>query len=113
YDTQNGLVLSQKPVSSKAGEIQGIRQLIDMINVKCAIITLDALHCQRETLEKIREKKAHIVVQVKKNQPGLWEAVQSQFQAMFDAGKEKIVTEIKQEVHGRREERYVFQLKPH
>ncbi|MDE9570815.1 ISAs1 family transposase [Xenorhabdus bovienii] len=112
YDTQNGLVLSQNPVLNKAGEIQGIRQLIDIINVKGAIITLDALHCQRETLEKISEKKAHVVVQVKKNQPHLWDAVQSQFQVVFDAGKEKIVTEIKQEAHGRREARYVFQLKP-
>ncbi|MDE9461519.1 ISAs1 family transposase [Xenorhabdus bovienii] len=68
--------LLRRLTCSKAGEIQGIRQLIDIINVKGAIITLDALHCQRETLEKIREKKAHFVVQVKKNQPGLWEAVQ-------------------------------------
>ncbi|MDE9458602.1 ISAs1 family transposase [Xenorhabdus bovienii] len=40
YDTQNGLVLSQKLVSSKAGEIQGIRQLIDIINVKGVISSL-------------------------------------------------------------------------
>jgi len=38
--------------------------------------------------------------------------VQSQFQAVFDARKEKVVTEIAQEIHGRKEERYVFQLKP-
>ncbi len=75
-------------------------------------MTLDALHCQRETLEKISEEKAHVVVQVKKNQPRLWESVQSQFQRVFEAGKEKIITEIKQESHGRREERYMFQLKP-
>ncbi|MDE1485369.1 transposase [Xenorhabdus bovienii] len=40
YDTQNGLVLSQKLVSSKAGEIQGIRQLIDITNVKGVISSL-------------------------------------------------------------------------
>ncbi|CEK22829.1 protein of unknown function [Xenorhabdus nematophila AN6/1] len=53
-----------------------------------------------------------MVVQVKKNQPNLWDAVQSQFQAVLDAGKEQVITEIRQEAHGRREERYVFQLKP-
>ncbi len=53
-----------------------------------------------------------MVVSVKKNQPNLWDAVQSQFQAVLDAGKEQVITEIRQEAHGRREERYVFQLKP-
>ena len=111
YDVENGLVLSQKPTATKNGEISVVRQMLDVLNLKDAVITLDALHCQRETLLKISDKKAHIVVQVKKNQPSLWEAVQSQFQAVFDAGKEKVISEAKQEAHGRKEERYVFQLK--
>lgn len=111
YDTERGLVLSQKPTSTKNGEINIVRQMLDVLNVKGSVITLDALHCQRETLEKISEKKAHVVVQVKKNQPKLRDAVVEQFQSVFDAGKEKIITEIKQERHGRKEERYVFQLK--
>ncbi|MBD2798260.1 ISAs1 family transposase [Xenorhabdus sp. 18] len=112
YDTEAGLVLSQKATATKNGEISIVRQMLDMLNLKGSIVTLDALHCQHETLEKISEKKAHVVVQVKRNQPNLWNAVQSQFQAVFDAGKEQVMTEIKQEAHGRREERYVFQLKP-
>lgn len=111
YDTERGLVLSQKPTATKNGELSVVRQLIDIINVKGSIITIDALHCQRETLEKIAEKKAHVVVQVKNNQPKLRKAVMEQFQAVFDAGKEKVVSEIKEKRHGRQEERYVFQLK--
>uniref|UniRef100_UPI000A32AA46 ISAs1 family transposase n=1 Tax=Xenorhabdus beddingii TaxID=40578 RepID=UPI000A32AA46 len=107
YDTERGLVLSQKATATKKGEIRVVCQMLDILNLKGSIVT-----CQRETLEKISEKKAHVVVQVKKNQPKLWAAIQSQFQAVFDAGKEKIVTEVKQEAHGRKEERYVFQLKP-
>ncbi len=112
YDTEAGLVLSQKATATKNGEISTVRQMLNILNLKGSIVTLDALHCQRETLEKISEKKAHVVVQVKKNQPNLWDVVQSQFQAVFDAGKEQVITEIRQEAHGRREERYVFQLKP-
>ena len=52
------------------------------------------------------------MVQVKNNQPKLYQAVQSQFQSLFDAQKEKIVVEHKESGHGRQEERYVFQLKP-
>lgn len=112
YDTENGLVLSQQPAATKNGEINVVRQMLDIINVKGAVLTFDALHCQTETLEKIADKKAHVVVQVKKNQPKLYEAVHSQFQAIFDSGKEKIVSETIEKAHGREEKRYVYQVKP-
>ena len=111
YDTENGLVLSQKATPNKKGEIETVKEMLDILELKGAVVTLDALHCQRETLEKISEKKAHVVVQVKKNQPKLYQAVQSQFQTLFDAQKEKITVEHKKSGHGRQEERYVFQLK--
>lgn len=62
YDTERGLVLSQKPTATKNGEINVVRQMLDIINIKGSIVTVDALHCQRKTLEKIAEKKAHVVV---------------------------------------------------
>lgn len=108
YDTENGLVLSQKATPSKKGEIATVREMLEVLNLNGAVVTLDALHCQRETLEQIQDKKAPVVVQVKHNQCKLPEAVQSQFQAVFDAGKEKIVVEHKETGHGRKEERYVF-----
>jgi predicted transposase YbfD/YdcC len=111
YDTENGLVLSQKATPSKKGEIDTVKAMLDVLNLKGAVVTFDALHCQRETLEKISEKKAHVVVQVKRNQPNLYKAVQSQFQVLFDAQKEKIIVEHSESGHGRKEERYVFQLK--
>ncbi len=106
YDTENGLVLSQKATPNKKGEIETVKEMLDILELKGAVVTLDALHCQRETLQKISEKKAHVVVQVKKNQPKLYQAVQSQFQALFDAQKEKIVVEHKESGHGRAVERH-------
>ncbi|WP_114146568.1 ISAs1 family transposase, partial [Vibrio cholerae] len=64
-----GLVLSQKATPNKKGEIETVKDMLDILELKGAVVTLDALHCQRETLEKISEKKAHVVVQVKNNQP--------------------------------------------
>lgn len=75
-DADNGLVLSQKPTATKNGEISVVQQMLDVLNLKGSVITLDALHCQRETLEKISARKAHVAVQVKKNQPKLWDAKQ-------------------------------------
>lgn len=57
YDTERGLVLSQKPTETKTGEISVVRQMIDILNVKGSVITVDALHCQRETLRKLPRKK--------------------------------------------------------
>ncbi|MCP1601727.1 putative transposase YbfD/YdcC [Aeromonas caviae] len=111
YDTGNGLVLSQKATPSKKGEIATAQAMLDILNLRGAIVTVDALHCQRETFEKIKEKQAHVVVQVKNNQPRLRQAVQSQFQAVFDAHKERAITSFKEARHGREEERHVFQLK--
>lgn len=71
YDVENGLVLTQKPTTNKNGEISVVRQMMDVLNIKGSILTFDALHCQTETLKKASEKKAHVVVQVKKNQPKL------------------------------------------
>jgi len=39
--------------------------MLGVINVKGSVITVDAVHCHRDTLEKVTEKKAHVVVQVK------------------------------------------------
>ena len=88
--------------------------MLDVINVKGSVITIYALHCQRDTLEKIAERKAHVVVQVKNNQPKLRAAVVEQFQAVFDAGKEKILTEITEKHHGRSEDTsyYISSMSP-
>ncbi|QUJ66467.1 ISAs1 family transposase [Photobacterium sp. GJ3] len=77
YDTERGLVLSQKPAESKNGEISVVRQLIDIINLKGSIITLDKI-----------SNKQHTLSSRLKTQPKLREAVVSQFQAVFDAQKE-------------------------
>ena len=65
YDVENGLVLTQKATPNKKSEIGTVRDILETLDVKGTVVTIDALHCQRETLEKISEKKGHVVVQVK------------------------------------------------
>ena len=84
--------MNQKPTKTKNGEISVVRQMLDILDIKGSVITVDALHCQHETLEIISGKKAHIVVQVKKNQPKLYRAISNAFQAVFDAHREKVIT---------------------
>ena len=62
------LVLGQVKVAEKSNEITAIPKLLDMLAVEGAIITIDAMGCQRAIARKIVEKKADYVFGLKGNQ---------------------------------------------
>jgi predicted transposase YbfD/YdcC len=70
------LVLGQIKVAEKSNEIVAIPKLLDMLAVEGAIITIDAMGCQRAIAEKIIEKKADYVFGLKGNQGSLREDVE-------------------------------------
>lgn len=45
--------LGQITVESKSNEIPAVRELIELIDIKGAVVTMDAMHCQKETAELI------------------------------------------------------------
>lgn len=67
----NQLVLGQLAVADKSNEITAIRQLLELLQIKGAIVTIDAMGCQREIAAKILSKGADYVLAVKDNQPTL------------------------------------------
>jgi predicted transposase YbfD/YdcC len=69
------LVLGQVKVAEKSNEIVAIPKLLDMLAVEGAIITIDAMGCQRAIAQKILEKKADYVFGLKGNQGSLREDV--------------------------------------
>ena len=70
------LVLGQVKVAEKSNEIVAIPKLLDMLVVEGAIITIDAMGCQRAIARKIIEKKADYVFGLKGNQGSLREDVE-------------------------------------
>jgi len=62
------LVLGQVKVAEKSNEITAFPKLLDMLVVEGAIITIDAMECQRAIARKIIEKKADYVFGLKGNQ---------------------------------------------
>ena len=78
--TDTGILLGQIPVDSKSNEIPAARDFIDMMNIEGIVITADAMHCQKETAEKIIDNKGDYVLQLKANQGRFYEEVY----AMFD-----------------------------
>ena len=67
----NRLVLGAIPVDDKSNEITAIPSLLEILELSGAIITIDALGCQKEIAAQIREQGGHYVLAVKENQPRL------------------------------------------
>jgi predicted transposase YbfD/YdcC len=70
------LVLGQVKVAEKSNEIVAIPKLLDMLVIEGAIITIDAMGCQRAIARKIVEKKADYVFGLKGNQGSLRDDVE-------------------------------------
>jgi len=67
--------LGQISVSEKSNEIPAVQELLDILNLKGAVVTADAMHCQKQTVKKIIEGEADYVLQVKNNQPTLMKTI--------------------------------------
>ena len=72
-----GAGLAQRAVGHKTNEITQVKPLLDPLGLTGAVVTLDALHCQRETARYLVEDKHadYIFTAVKDNQPGLFDAL--------------------------------------
>ncbi len=79
WASENGLALGQVATEEKSNEITAIPALIDRIDVKGAIVTIDAMGCQKEIAKRIVEAKGDYVLAVKDNQPKLHEAIKDLF----------------------------------
>lgn len=69
------LVLGQVKVAEKANEIVAIPKLLEMLEIEGAIVTIDAMGCQRAIARQIIDQKADYVLALKGNQSALQEDV--------------------------------------
>ena len=75
FAARQRLVLGQVKVDEKANEIVAIPKLLDILSIEGAIVTIDAIGCQRDIAKKIIDKKADYVLALKGNQGTLREDV--------------------------------------
>ena len=86
-DHAHGVVLGQVDVEAKTKEIPMFATLLDRIDLAGAVVTADALHAQRAHANYlVTQRRAHYVITVKRNQPGLhaqlpWDQVPVAYQA--------------------------------
>jgi predicted transposase YbfD/YdcC len=76
FAARQRLVLGQVKVADKSNEIVAIPALLDMLAIEGAIVTTDAMGCQREIAQKVIDKKADYILALKGNQGTLREDVE-------------------------------------
>lgn len=75
----NQAVLGQVVCDEKANEITMMPKLLDLLDLDGAVVTADAMHCQKATAQKILDGDGDYLLQVKDNQPALHENLQLLF----------------------------------
>jgi predicted transposase YbfD/YdcC len=111
FDTEQGLVLYQQDTKTKGSEVATVRELLHMLDIQDAVLTFDALHCNKETLAQIVKRKGDYVVQVKGNQPTLRKTIEALFQPHWETNAIDIpMFEESNKGHGREERRTTFQI---
>jgi len=79
WASENGLALGQVKVDDKSNEITAIPELLSALEIKGAIVTIDAMGCQKEIAAQIADKKADYVLALKGNHATVHEEIKELF----------------------------------
>jgi predicted transposase YbfD/YdcC len=85
FATDARLVLGQVAVDGKSNEITAIPLLVELLDLKGAVVTIDAMGCQTKIAAAIRRAEADYVLAVKDNQPTLHATLIDAFVAHAEA----------------------------
>ena len=113
FARESGLVLAQRKVSKKSNEITAVPELLKVLELSGAIVTLDAMGCQTKIVNQIVNQEADYLITLKKNQPGLYERVEDLFQLALSDNKNEHFSSnysVYESGHGRTEQRHYHVL---
>jgi predicted transposase YbfD/YdcC len=79
WATEQGVSLGQVAVDAKSNEITAIPKLLQMLELEGAIVSIDAMGCQKDIAATIIKGGGDYVLAVKDNQPTLAEAIHDFF----------------------------------
>jgi predicted transposase YbfD/YdcC len=105
------IILGQVAVEEKNNEIAAIPKLLDLLDITGAVVSIDAMGCQKEIAAKIRAGGGDYLLAVKDNQPTLHRDIREYFEGL-ETGE---IRELPEDVwiseeetgHGRKERREV------
>jgi len=110
WDQANGLMLGQIAVDEKSNELTAVPALLELLDVEGAVVSLDAMHCQKDTAQAIRDAGADYLLTVKDNQKTLHEDVKLFFDDAIEQGDEQLLAATMEpdNGHGRLDKRRVW-----
>jgi predicted transposase YbfD/YdcC len=98
FAVENHLSLGQVATDAKSNEITAIPELLELLDLEGAVVTIDAMGCQKDIASGIIQKKGEYVLAVKENQPHLYEDIERAFDEALDRGEPGVdFTECKTE----------------
>jgi predicted transposase YbfD/YdcC len=97
WSAHNQLVLGQYKVANKSNEITAIPELLSLLNIKDAVVSIDAMGTQKKIAEQIIAAKGDYILSLKENQGMLYEQVTS----LFNTYKEDSYSQSHDKGHGR------------
>ncbi len=108
YEVHTGLVLTHCQVREKQNEISALKPLLTPALVTGRILTVDALHTQREFCRRVRELQGDYTVIAKDNQPTVHEDLQDFFEDRQADRRTWQSDEQIEKGHGRLERRLIW-----
>ena len=113
WATEQRLTLGQIATAAKSNEITAIPLVLDLVDVKGAIVTIDAMGCQKQIAQEIVTRKGDYILPVKGNQGNLECAIEAFFADHLedDFARVKVSRfETNECCHGRQEHRCYLQV---
>jgi predicted transposase YbfD/YdcC len=111
--TQHGITLGQLATEEKSNEITAIPELLEQLDLKGAVLTIDAAGCQKNIARQIVDGEADYVLALKGNQETLHRAVADYITDHLEDDFARVRVsrfEEKEKGHGRQEHRLYYQL---
>lgn len=103
FSTEYGVVLGQVKTDAKSNEITAIPELLNLLYLKKSLVTIDAMGCQKNIAEKIKDKKADYLLAVKGNQGKLHDAFKEYFPLKLFSDYDGDSFSTQEVSHGRQE----------
>ena len=114
WASEEGIALGQVATDDTSNEITAIPVLLEQIGLADAIVTIDAIGCQKDICEQIAAGGGDFVIAVKANQPTLHAAIETFFRGHLERDLEDLryrTYETRDDGHGRLDERTYFLAK--
>jgi predicted transposase YbfD/YdcC len=111
WATEEGIALGQVATEEKSNEITAIPLLLEQIDLTDALITIDAMGCQKEIARDVVDGGGDFVISLKDNQPTLREAIETYFAKHLERDLEDLryrCHETSEAAHGRIDERSYY-----